>query len=98
MKTDLLEIKKTVNNQREDLRNTYNVADIGIFGSVARGENNEASDIDVLVRFVKPVGMFTFIKLENHLSQLFGKKVDLVTQRALKPAMKDDVLAQTVYV
>lgn len=98
MKTHITKIREIIENQRDILKNTYNVKDIGIFGSVARGDNNEISDIDVLVKFVKPVGMFKFIELEEYLSNLLGKKVDLVTTRALKPAIKDEVLQEVVYV
>ncbi len=95
---DLQEIKNTLHQQRDELRDTYNVSNLGIFGSVARGENTDTSDIDILVSFSKPVGMFKFIRLEDHLSKIFGRKVDLVTPRALKLLVKDEVLKDIVYV
>ena len=98
MKIDIFQIKETLKKQKAFLRDTYQVDDLGVFGSVARGHNNEISDIDILVKFVKPVGMFKFIELEDYLSKLLGKKVDLVTQRALKPAIKNEVLQEVVYV
>jgi predicted nucleotidyltransferase len=98
MKITLEHIKETVDSQRTYLRNTYNVQNIGVFGSVARRDNTDDSDIDVLVTFAKPLGMFKFIELEDYLGTLLGKRVDLVTKRALKPAMKDDVLQEVVYV
>jgi uncharacterized protein len=98
MKIDITQIKEILEKQKDFLRDTYQVDDLGVFGSVARGDNNEISDIDVLVKFVKPVGMFKFIELEEYLSKLFGKKVDLVTTRALKPAIKNEVLQEVVYV
>jgi len=98
MKIDITQIKELLENQKNFLRDTYQVDDLGVFGSVARGDNNEVSDIDVLVKFIKPVGMFKFIELEEYLSKLLGKKVDLVTQRALKPAIKNEVLQEVVYV
>src|SRR5476649_2783538 len=79
MKIDITQIKELLEKQKDFLRNTYQVDDLGVFGSVARGDNNEVSDIDVLVKFVKPVGMFKFIELEEYLSKLLGKRVDLVT-------------------
>lgn len=98
MKIDIAHIKEIIEKQRHILKHTYDVEDLGIFGSVARGENNDISDIDVLVRFLKPVGMFKFIELEEYLSKLLGNKVDLVTTRALKPAIKNEVLQEVVYV
>lgn len=71
---------------------------IGIFGSYARGDNKETSDIDLLVEFSAPIGMFKFIEMEEFLSKALGKKVDLVTKKALKPIIKDEILKETVYV
>ena len=83
---------------RDTLRDKYFVKEIGIFGSVARGEQTAVSDVDVLVEFSKPVGFFAFLDLEDFLSRTLGKKVDLVTRRALKPAVKDQILKDAVYV
>jgi predicted nucleotidyltransferase len=57
---------------------------VGIFGSFARGDNNKASDIDILVEFKESPSLLTLIKLENDLTDILGVKVDLVTTGALK--------------
>lgn len=98
MKSNITQIKEIIEKQRDFLRQNYHVENLGVFGSVARGDNEEISDIDILVTFTKPTGIFKFISLEDYLSNLFGKKVDLVTKRALKPAIKDEVLQEVVYV
>ncbi|MFV9629836.1 MAG: nucleotidyltransferase family protein [Methanosarcinales archaeon] len=79
------------------LKKEYKVKTIGIFGSYARDEQTETSDIDVLVEFEGPVGFFKFMKLEDHLSEKLGVKVDLVTPDALKPLIKSNILQETVY-
>ena len=56
------------------------------------------SDIDLLVEFSKPVGFVTFMRLENFLSERLGKQVDLVTSDSLKPVIRQDVLAEVIYV
>lgn len=94
----LKKVKKTILDHKKELRNTYYVEKIGIFGSVSSGEAKKESDIDILVEFSKPVGFFHFIRLENYLSDLLGRKVDLVTKNALKPLIKEDILKQTIYV
>lgn len=76
----------------------YNVDYIGVFGSFARGDSKETSDVDMLVGFSKPIGFFKFIELEEYLTNILGKKVDLVTEKALKPAIKDEVLREVIYV
>lgn len=80
------------------LKNIYKVKSIGVFGSVARGDNNPKSDIDVLVEFSEPISMFRFIDLEEHLGKLTGRKVDLVTKKALKPAISKEILREVIYV
>ena len=62
----------------------YNSVKIGVFGSFARGERTDNSDIDVLVEFEKSPSLLTLIKIENELSEIIGIKVDLVTTGALK--------------
>ncbi len=81
-----------------ELRGGYHVKRIGVFGSATRGEDTLASDIDILVEFSAPVGFFKFLDLEEYLSSILKRKVDLVTRNALKPAIKDSILRDIVYV
>ena len=76
----------------EPIFREFNVAFAGVFGSYARGEEKAESDIDLLVRFSIVPGLFTFARLQNKLSETFGTRVDLVTENALHPLMKDEVL------
>jgi predicted nucleotidyltransferase len=66
-------------------------------GSVARGEQTEASDINILVEFSRPVGFFTFVELEEYLSLCLGAPVDLVTPGALKPLVRERVATEVAY-
>lgn len=80
------------------LRVQYGVDRIGLFGSFVRGEQHPDSDIDLLVEFARPVGLFKFVELENQLSELLGGKVDLVTRNALKPHIGKRILEEVKYV
>ncbi len=94
------ELKKSlniINKNFKALQQSYNVKKIGVFGSVARGESTPKSDVDILVELYKPMGFFRFIQLEDHLSELLNKKVDLVTRNALKPSTKKNILHDIVY-
>ena len=62
-----------------------------VFGSYARGEATEKSDIDLLVRFSKPKG-WDWINAALEIEDTLGKKVDLVTENSLSPYIKDNVL------
>jgi len=74
------------------------VKSLAVFGSLARGEATPASDIDVLVEFDRPVGLFEFIRLKLYLEELTNRKVDLVTPDALRPTMRDEILQEAVHV
>ena len=81
---------------KPELEADYNVKSIGIFGSVVRERPHSQSDIDVLVEFEPPIGMFKFLELEEVLSDRLGGKVDLVSRKALKPEIGRAVLAEAV--
>ena len=69
---------------------------VGIFGSYARGEENKDSDIDILVRFKEGATLFDLVELSGHLEELFGVPIDVVSERALHPMIKDEVLREMV--
>lgn len=75
----------------------FHVSQLGYFGSYATGEQTESSDIDIIVEFSQPIG-WNFFALEKFLEEEFGTKVDLVTRKALKQQLKEDILYQTRYV
>ena len=74
------------------------VKSLAVFGSLVRGQATALSDIDVLVEFTRPVGLFEFIRLKMYLEDLIGKSVDLVTPDAIRPAMRAVILDEAVYV
>lgn len=69
------------------------VAMLGVFCSVARGEDKPNSDFDLLVRLSKPVGFVEFIALEDTFKEIFGRNVDLATESSLHPLVRQNVLA-----
>ena len=84
MKT-LKEIASTIQALKPQLREQFKVKTIGVFGSYVYGEQSSKSDVDVLVEFELPIGLFEFMDLEFFLSDTLGAKVDLVSKKALKP-------------
>jgi predicted nucleotidyltransferase len=94
----LSEIKSIIQSHKPELAEKYGVAEIGIFGSVVRGEAGENSDVDVLVEFSRTIGFVTFMRLSFHLEEIFGAKVDLVTRNALKPRIGQCILKEVIYV
>jgi predicted nucleotidyltransferase len=88
----------TLKEHEKLIRQKFGVKRIGIFGSFARGEEREDSDLDVLVVFEEGQKTFdNYMDLKFYLEDLFGRKIDLVTEKALKPQLKDIILKDVVY-
>jgi hypothetical protein len=78
------------------MRQRFGVKAVGLFGSFARGEPGVRSDVDILVEFSRPVG-WEFVDVREYLEARLGRKVDLVTKRALKPQLRERILAEVKY-
>jgi predicted nucleotidyltransferase len=94
----LREIKAILAEHKPVIQRNYKVKEIGIFGSYLRGRQGKKSDIDVLVEFSEPIGLFEFMDLEDYLQNLFGVKVDLVSRKALKPHIGRQILKEIIYI
>jgi predicted nucleotidyltransferase len=75
----------------------YGVKELCVFGSVARGEAREDSDIDLLVEFQPDakVSLIQHAAAQRELAALFGKKVDLVSKRGLNELIRDEIIAES---
>lgn len=74
-----------------DTISEYSPQMVGIFGSYARGENTDDSDLDILIDFDPALDLLTLIGLEQELSEKLGIKVDMITSRSLNPLLKSYV-------
>ena len=84
-----------IQHHADELRE-LGVATLEIFGSVARGQARDDSDVDLLVTFSRPVGLLRFVEVKQRLEEILGRRVDLVLRRSLKPALREAVLAEAV--
>jgi uncharacterized protein len=77
----------------------FSVKDLYLFGSCAREEAGEQSDVDLLVEFdpEAEIGLFEFARLRRRLSELLGVEVDLVTRDAIHPEMKSEILGEAIH-
>lgn len=82
-----------------DICRQNDVSMVGVFGSMARGEAKKKSDIDLIVRFSKRKSLLAMVRLERELSEALGRKVDLLTEAAISPYMRERALKemQVVY-
>ena len=74
------------------------VKSLSLFGSVARGEERPDSDVDILVEFKGKATFDRYMDTKFYLEELLGRKVDLVTLKAIKPRMKEYVQQDLVHV
>jgi uncharacterized protein len=75
----------------QEICRSSDVEMVGVFGSMARGEATEQSDIDLLVKFSKRKSLLEMVKLEREISTAVGRNVDLLTESAISPYLRDRV-------
>lgn len=93
---DIGAIKRVLEFEKENLREQFAVEKIKIFGSFARGQQKETSDLDLLVDFDRMVGLMKLAELQFYLEERLGLKVDIATRRALKPYMSTHILREAI--
>lgn len=82
----------------EEIRRRFSVKTLAIFGSVAREEASNKSDVDVLVVFEQKANFDLFMDLKFYLEELLGIEVDLVTDKALRPQIRQTVEQEIIHV
>jgi predicted nucleotidyltransferase len=80
--------------QVEDICRQNDIAFLGVFGSYARGDYTDESDIDLLVRFSKQKSLFDLVRIEDKLSARLGKPVDLVVEGGVSPYLRDRIMSE----
>lgn len=91
------EILDLLRSLKDDLTARYKVRRIGLFGSFARKEARDDSDVDILVDFNEGADLFDLIELSQYLEEKIGRHVDLATPRALRPEIRDGIYRDVVY-
>lgn len=88
---------RRLERNREKLR-AFDVRHIAVFGSTARDQATQHSDVDILVEFEPEatVGLFTFVRLQSFLADVMGTRIDLATPEALRHEMRDEIVAEAV--
>jgi uncharacterized protein len=86
-----MDLKPKLDQLREVCREN-GISRLGVFGSVARGEDTPESDVDLLIELSKPIGLIEFIRLEDKFVEVLERKVDLATEDSLHPLIRQSVL------
>ena len=95
------EVKEILRRELPKLKSEFGVKRIGLFGSFSSGKQKQASDVDLLIEFEKPIG-FKFMIMAEYLEKRLGRKVDILTPAGvdsirIKPIAKS-ILSSVVYV
>ena len=98
MNRELKEIKGALGRLERQIRKEYKAEIIGLFGSYVRGEQKGESDVDVLVRFLDGATLFDFVGLGDFLEERLSLEVDIVSERALRPELREQILKDVVSV
>ena len=93
----LKNIIQVLQQQKKQIRERYQITELGVFGSYARGEQTDQSDVDLLVDYEQAPTLFKLVELRTNLSQILEMEVDIVTKQGLKPRIRDRILAEVIY-
>lgn len=93
----LQEIKNALSNHKNRLFKDYPLKSMAIFGSYSRREQNESSDLDILVEFSDSIGI-RFVDLAEELEEIVGFKVDLVSKKGIKEKYLKSIDSDLLYV
>ena len=93
---NLKQIQNILASSKPELRKRYKVRELSIFGSYSRGEQKKKSDVDILVRFNPNASLFDFIGLGNYLEERLKMKVDVVSERGIRPELKSSIVKDVV--
>ena len=97
-KKSISTIVKMLRLHDTDVREKFKITEIGVFGSYARGEQREDSDIDILVEFEKGYKTFdNYMELKFFLEEILTSKIDLVIKTAIRDEIKQNILSEVTY-
>ncbi len=91
-----LRIDERVRTEILRIASSHGAIGVRVFGSVARGDATAGSDLDLLVKMKPGASLLDLIAIKQDLEDLLGIRVDIVTEKALSPYIKDDVLSHAV--
>ena len=92
----LQDVIRAIRRHRPSLQK-LGVLHLTVFGSFARSEQKRGSDIDLIVDFSVPVGLFHFIDVKNYLEEILGRQVDLVARDAIRPEFREQIEREMVH-
>jgi predicted nucleotidyltransferase len=90
------EIKVLISEHKQELRENFKVKEISIFGSYARGEQENRSDIDLLVDFTELISLLKLVGLENYLKDILEEEVEVIPKDDIRTEFKERILKEAI--
>lgn len=91
-------IIETLGRYKHEISDRFSVESLAVFGSVSRGSAGPESDVDILVRYRATPTLFQFLDLKQFIEGIVGRRVDLVTEPALKKQLREKILKEAILV
>jgi len=91
-----MELKKKISLLIPTLEEKYHVESLEIFGSYARGEQSQSSDLDLLITFSQPYSLWELLAVKEFLSKKLHLKVDIVPKDSIKPLLKEQIIQEAI--
>lgn len=94
-----MSIREDILNRRDEIirmANENGIKSVRLFGSVARDQENENSDIDFLVEFEKDRSLFDLVRFKQFLEEKFGKNIDVVTENSIHEEIREQILSEAI--
>ncbi|MCL0058849.1 nucleotidyltransferase family protein [Dehalococcoidia bacterium] len=98
MEKTFTKIKEILNKDKNYLNEKYGVIELGIFGSYAKNEQVESSDVDILVEFEKPISLLKIVSLENHITDILEIKADVIPKKNIRIELRDEIINEVIMV
>ena len=95
---DRQETVQAIQHRTDEIHERFGVRELLLFGSVARNEARDSSDVDIIVDFVGPADFDRFMGLRFYLEDILERKVDLVTRKALRAAIREKIEEEAIHV
>lgn len=91
-------VLRLLQESKSHLAREFGVTNLALFGSVARNDERSGSDVDILVKFDGPATSKRYFGVQFYLEDLLGRRVDLVTDKALRPELRPYIEREAIHV
>lgn len=90
-------VLETLREMKPALQARFHLRSLGLFGSIARGDHDDKSDVDILVEYTKTISLFDVVELHDILQAKLNRHVEVVSENRIKESLKKYILKDVIY-